>query len=327
MANAQQQTTTNVDYHCESSLYYHVPKTIQQGPVASFDVDWTVTYAQENLFGTKPNDIHLLPNRRDRIQQLYNGGYNIALFTNQKAVSVSAREKTAERISNAVRKLGVDCFIFIAFKSSSSSCDVEKYRKPQRGMWDKLEELLPGHPVEFFVGDALGRPQDFSDSDRLFAEAGGVIVITPEDFFGVTGYDVVFPNEKVLIVCVGAPGTGKSTYFKSNLEPLGYIQISQDLLKTKAKVDKTFKKAVEDGVNIVIDSTNPTLDRRKFFYDIASENGYTVIVLYFVRDGHGWNKLREKGNGRVPDIVYHTFFKNLEPPTEENTPGIIHHIS
>jgi hypothetical protein len=40
-------------------------------------------------------------------------------------------------------------------------------------------------------------------------------------------------------------------------------------------------------------------------------------------NGTGFNKLREKP---VPDIVYHVYFKKLEPPNNENTPGEIIYI-
>ena len=35
----------------------------------------------------------------------------------------------------------------------------------------------------FYCGDAAGRPKDFSDSDRGFAQAAGLRFFTPEELF------------------------------------------------------------------------------------------------------------------------------------------------
>lgn len=35
----------------------------------------------------------------------------------------------------------------------------------------------------FFIGDALGRKSDFSDSDKVFAENIGVVIYPPEKVF------------------------------------------------------------------------------------------------------------------------------------------------
>jgi len=46
--------------------------------------------------------------------------------------------------------------------------------------------------------------------------------------------------------------------------------------------------------------------------------GYDITVIYFVNNGRGHNATRDKP---VKDIAYHVYFKNLDPPVEENTPG------
>lgn len=35
-----------------------------------------------------------------------------------------------------------------------------------------------------------------------------------------------------LVIFCGSPGSGKSTYYWNNLEPLGYERVNQDILKT-----------------------------------------------------------------------------------------------
>ena len=128
-----------------------------------------------------------------------------------------------------------------------------------------------------------------------------------------------------MIVFVGMPGSGKSSYYKKYLEPLGYVYANQDILKTREKVIKVLNTALKMGENIVIDATNPSrtakasdsgrkIAGRDEFYNLAENAGYKVVVLYFLRDGYGWNKLREK---KVPDIIYHTYFKNFDSPRQD----------
>ena len=76
-------------------------------------------------------------------------------------------------------------------------------------------------------------------------------------------------------------------------------------------------------MSIVIEGTNTTQEDREFFYNYAIDNNYIIKVLYFIKNGTGWNKLRHKP---VPTISYHIFFKKLDPPTPLNTPGEIFYI-
>ena len=65
-------------------------------------------------------------------------------------------------------------------------------RKPKTGMVDELlKDLqksdpsfeLDGIKWKYYCGDAAGRKSDFSDSDKVFAEAMGIVFKVPEDVF------------------------------------------------------------------------------------------------------------------------------------------------
>ena len=60
-------------------------------------------------------------------------------------------------------------------------------RKPNRGMFDEfIKDAGDGADsisVSFYCGDAAGRPNDFSDSDKAFADTIGVPFKLPEEFF------------------------------------------------------------------------------------------------------------------------------------------------
>ena len=59
----------------------------------------------------------------------------------------------------------------------------DKYRKPNKGMWDYTLLLMPLIKSGFYCGDAAGRPKDFSDSDLNFAKNIGLSFHLPEDMF------------------------------------------------------------------------------------------------------------------------------------------------
>lgn len=147
------------------------------------------------------------------------------------------------------------------------------YRKPRVGMWTEMmndydtSESDIDHESSVFVGDAGGRtaelkggstaPKDFSCSDRNFAHNVGIKYQSPEEFFlgekpraFVRDFDLAnfpFPeqqdsldiplvktNERDIILFVGPPGAGKSTFYWKYLKPLGYERVNQDTLKRYA---------------------------------------------------------------------------------------------
>lgn len=53
---------------------------------------------------------------------------------------------------------------------------------------------------------------------------------------GFTKYEK--KNKQDIIIFVGSPGSGKSTFYKRLLQPLGYVRINQDTLKTVCLIPK-----------------------------------------------------------------------------------------
>lgn len=122
----------------------------------------------------------------------------------------------------------------------------DEYRKPGTKMWDVLVSNNGGVKIKkedsFFCGDAAGRKdgkhKDFSDSDLKFALNVGIQFKTPENLFlgevdkiEVKGFNpATIPEngevvvgkgnkvdfvEKEMVIFVGSPASGKSTFWKN----------------------------------------------------------------------------------------------------------------
>ena len=202
-----------------------------------------------------------------------------------------------------------------------------------------------------YVGDAAGRKKtktykknDFSDSDYKFAINCQFKFFTPEEFFlnekseypkiinYLHDYDqnnndhIKFdssPDFKEVIMLIGSPGSGKSTYTENFLVPKGYVRINQDNLKTREKVIKALIQNINDGKKIVIDSTNPQKNNRSEFINICKKNKYPIRAFIFkmekefamhLNNLRVINKNRKHYSGHVNNIPIHTFYKNYQKP-------------
>lgn len=282
--------------------------------VAAFDLDWTLSYNEKHLFPKEIDDIQIFPNRRKILEEIIKLGYTIVIFTNQYAKSKAEKEKKVQRVKTFLEKLNLPVFVYI-------STEKDNFRKPNIGMWNIFSKDIKVQKL-IFVGDALGRPHDFSDSDRVFGENLKAEIYSPEDFFGEDRNRMpIFQKEKELVIFVGMAGSGKSTYYFKYLQD--HIHLEQDRLGSHAKVIRSLDNALLTVKSIVIDATNPKQENRMEYYEKALKHGYIIKVLYFLVNGTGVNKLRENP---VPIIAYHLYFKNLDPPTKENTLGEIFYI-
>ena len=293
------------------SMVFSVPNIAKPQPfIAAFDLDWTLVGCEHKLYpgSASAEDIVILPGRREILTALVKSGYTLAIFTNQRAKTPKPLKRVLARITKFLVELGLPCYVFV-------STGKDNYRKPDVGMWRYLQKLVPHIEYAFYVGDAAGRLQDFSDSDIVFASNIEVQFYTPEEFF--LCQTIPFPNkDSNLVVLVGAPGSGKSTAAKE-LGTRGYTVISLDKLGgKKKKYFNAVKESLKTNILTVADATNGLQADRDKLYKYAHDAGRTVSVLYMLRAGRGWSKLRDNP---IPDVAYHTYYKRMTPPTHANT--------
>ncbi|KAI3406759.2 pnk1 [Candida oxycetoniae] len=173
--------------------------------IAAFDLDDTLINTKSGMkFSRGPNDWkwwrQSVP---ETLSKLYKQGYLIAIFTNQGAVvtlggknSFSNFKQKLEAIQSSLAKRYKvkELYVFASPKkpakvSISSDKQHKSMRKPEIGMWNALVSILQERGISvdlensFFVGDAAGRPKDFSDSDLQFAKSANLTFKIPEEMF------------------------------------------------------------------------------------------------------------------------------------------------
>jgi len=283
--------------------------------IAAFDYDWTLVKPKSG--GTFPKNEEdwqwLRSSVPAKIEEYYKKGFCIIVFTNQTKAWKNIQ------IENSLNSLNLPILVLIA--------NDKENHKPSINMFDqfvKKDKIKLN--TSFFVGDALGRPNDWSNTDKLFAEAVGFPIKTPEEVFP---FDIQNNKEESitqvqnsatqeLVILVGYPGSGKShfvncLYGKNDK----YIILHGDDLKTSVKMIKATRPLIKNGKSVVIDATNPSKDKRKEYIDLAKELNISIRCIYIstsMEESLFRNNQRPKEQ-IVPKIVYNVYKKKFEEPT------------
>ena len=172
----------------------------------------------------------------------------------------------------------------------------------------------------FYVGDAAGRPGDWSDKDAQFAANRGLPFRVPESMFPLAASEVrpsLASKEPEVVIMVGYPASGKSTVARSLA---GYHIVDGDRLKTEAAMVRDAKAHL--GLkSIVFDCTGGSKKKRAAFVRFAKECDLPIRVFWLqtsIEDSMERNKERaEHGGPKVPTVAFYMYRKNFEEPIEE----------
>ncbi|KDQ18126.1 hypothetical protein BOTBODRAFT_104942 [Botryobasidium botryosum FD-172 SS1] len=252
-----------------------------------------------------------------KLKECHRDGFSVVFLSNQgKPAGIKDEVKRKAWIEEWKQKItlmaqdipDVPFRIFVA-------CGRDLYRKPMLGTWWELERLFKesnttiDKSLSCLVGDAAGRTGDHESTDRKYAINAGINFYTPEEYFlghsakpfTLAGFhpsslpdlplytpanpplippgDSKPPSEIVLFV--GFPSSGKSTFFKRHFKPRGYVQVNQDKLKTKPACLKAVTEVLKKKGCCVVDNTNRDNKTRKDYVSLAKKYRVPIRCVWF----------------------------------------------
>ncbi|KAF8682569.1 PNK3P protein [Rhizoctonia solani] len=299
--------------------------------VAMFDLDDTlITRKSGKKFSDDSDDWKLwTTNVGEKLRNAVSDGFSIVVITNQAGLPVKGREA---KWKQKIPQIAQSAFSDIPFRIFAAK-EKDGFRKPMLGMWDALveefkkENVVIDKSASYFVGDAAGRtkPKDHSAVDRKLAHNMGIQFYTPDQFFKerkenlppLLGFhpskleakdlmpSLISPSTTPeIVVFVGSPGCGKSSVFKKQFAPVGYVHVNQDTLKDKKRCAKEAERVVSEGGRCVIDNTNRDKATRAEYIGIAKRLKCPVRCVWFdVAPELAWhNNMYRAFHQRVPDV-------------------------
>lgn len=197
-----------------------------------------------------------------------------------------------------------------------------------------------------------GKKKDFSCTDRKLAANLGITFFTPEEWFldyprctqyNWGGFDprnlqhsaqeIITSSTQEIVVFVGYPGSGKTTFFREHLEPKGYCHVNRDTLGSSQKCVAKCTEFVTSEKLVVVDNTNPDRESRRRYIDVAKKFGVPVRCFQFLtslehaKHNNRFRELTMQGKdkqGKVNDIAFNVYkSKLLEPSLDEGFAEIV----
>lgn len=122
-------------------------------------------------------------------------------------------------------------------------------------------------------------------------------------------------NLRTCFILIGIQASGKTTFAHRILSEYEYISLDQ--LHTRNNEQKALENTINTGLSCVVDNTNSTKSERKKYVDLAKENSYKVVGIYFrsaIEECSQRNEQRT-GKAQVPLKAILATAKRLEQPT------------
>jgi len=82
------------------------------------------------------------------------------------------------------------------------------------------------------------------------------------------------------VIFIGIQGSGKSSFFKERFFDT-HVRINLDMLRTRHREAVLVEACLRAKQPFVVDNTNPTLDDRKRYIDLAKAAGSRIVGYYF----------------------------------------------
>lgn len=313
-------------YRCNNTILTNPIKSLVSQPKkwALFDLDWTLI--RPTTTSTRPtlkggpyclwsDDWTLMPQRIEKLQQLVDSGYSLGVISNQSFKGQSLLS-VSPRITNVCTLLSqyfphIIIFYCIDQSMADPNNPISMYRKPSIG-WSYHIKFLSG---SFYCGDACQQNDDtrqiwgYADTDRQFAINMNLPFYIPEEIFPqVVIPSYIFEVSKLLLILVGCPGSGKSTFARSLSN---FYHLESDKYKSNwNSIERVLQQQLQQGNKIVFDATNPTRQRRLQIIILGCQYQYSMSIIMFINYGK-WNGLRSTP---IPKIAFNRFWSSFEEP-------------
>ena len=285
-------------------------KASRRTKFAIFDFDWTLVKPKNGRkFPKEKDDWQYMRNSVPEVLKKFGKTHHVVIVTDQ------SKPWKIDQINDVMKDLELEHLTLVIGV---------KTQKPETALFNKaFPKFKPENA--FYVGDAAGRPGDWSDKDKEFAKNLNVKFLTPEEIFAL---DAVAPlpkavkplKTKEVVIMVGYPASGKSTIAKDVFESNGYHIVNGDSLKTTPAMLKDAEKVIKEK-SVVFDSTAGTKAKRQEYIKFATKHDLPVRVIWVntpIDVAMERNKQRAAAGGtKVPDVVFYVFRKNFEEPKEE----------
>ena len=296
------------------------------------DVDGTILTSKSGKFAANDaEDWIFFGGIAAKFEALHKEGWTVALISNQ---SEWKKDPTIEgKFTSILTALGkANGWTPWCLLSVTDTKDTV-FRKPGRGLFDVLKAEIKVPITEMvMVGDAVGPEASYpaytwSNADSGFAAATGATFQTPLEAFGTSPGVPHRDGKQELVILMGTPGSGKSrtgVAFKA----AGYVHVEQDLLANKAATLKAVTAALKTGKSVVVDATHGSEENRAPYKALAATMKIPYRILWHIRDGRPFNKLRPKKESgaavvdgehyQVPAVAYGVYTKYFNEPTDDS---------
>ncbi|KAM4589332.1 bifunctional polynucleotide phosphatase/kinase-like [Fundulus diaphanus] len=168
-------------------------------------------------------------------------------------------------------------------------------------------------PEEYFLGWKRA-PYSLPDFDPRKLDSTGRLFDPPSASLTSTKAEV--------IVAVGYPAAGKSTFFHTHVIPKGYVYVNRDTLGSWQNCVSACERALRDGRSVAVDNTNPDPESRKRYVDVAKAAGVSCRCFLFtatLEQAKHNNRFREMApsdskHPKVNDMIFHSYKKHFVAP-------------